>query len=115
MEKQAPNAIVKRLIVSRSNDMGRLVRIGTVDFDASNRATLSTEGSDPPAEDLKRVWQEMSSMKKLTWVHSRPATRDGRQVTQIVGEEASPGDGKYLYAVLDTLARKYGYTVDIAP
>jgi hypothetical protein len=85
-----------------------------VNFDASNRATLSIEGSGPAAEELKRVWQELSNRKTLRWVHTRSATRDGRPVTQIVGEESSPGDGKYFYAVMDTLAREYGYTVDIA-
>jgi hypothetical protein len=114
MGKQATNATVRRLIVSKPNNAGRLVRLGTVDFDASNRATLATEGSSPEVEELKRVWQEMSNMKKLTWVHSRPVTKGGSEVTQIVGEDASPGEEKYFYAVLDTLARKYGYTVDIA-
>ena len=114
MKNQTTNPTVRQLIVSKPNDAGFLARIGTLDFDESNRATLSTAGSGPAVDELKRVWPEMSKMEKLTWVHTRPNNADGKQVTQIVGEDAKPGDGKYFYAVLDTLSRKYGYTVDIA-
>ena len=115
MTTQATNTIVARLIVSKPNSAGHMTQVGTVSFDASNRATLATDGSGPAAEELKNAWQEMSSRKTLTWVHSQPATRpDGRTVTEIVGDEVAPGDGQYLYAVLDTLNRKYGYTVEMA-
>jgi hypothetical protein len=114
MKTQASAPSVKRLIVSKTNNAGRLVQIGTVNFDESRRASLSTEGSGSVVDELKRVWEQISQQPKLKWVHSRTDTAHGGDVTQIVGEDSSPGDGKYFYAVMDTLARKYGYVVDIA-
>ncbi len=110
MKNETKKATVRRLIVSRQN-AGRL---GTVDFDESHRATLSPEGSGPAVEQLKKDWQEVSSMKELIWKQSRPDEIDGKSVTRIVGVTAKPGDANYFYAVLDTLSRKYGYSVDIA-
>jgi hypothetical protein len=103
----------RRLIVSNVDDANELVRLGTVEFDQSNRATLSTEGSGPAVEDLKTAWQEISSLPQLTWKQSRPDVIDGKPVTRIVGVQARPGDDNYIYAVLNTLERKYGYTVDL--
>jgi len=114
MEKQMKKTTHRRLIVSKENNAGRLVQIGTVNFDESNQATLSTEGSGPEAEGLKKAWAEISKQKELTWKHSRPDEIGGEKVTRIVGETAKPGDDNYIYAVLNTLERKYGYTVDLA-
>jgi hypothetical protein len=107
------NATNRRLIVSKPTDTGGLIRLGTLVFDASNRATLSLEGSDPDTAELQRVWQEISKMGELTWKQSRPDVIDGEKVMRIVGEKAQPGDANYIYAVLNTLERKYGYAVDL--
>ena len=113
MGKQQNTATTRRLIVSKSNNTGRLVRIGTLDFDESNRAALSTESSGPAIEALKGAWQEMLNTGKLTWTQSVPGVIDGEKVMRIVGESAKPGDPNYIYAVLNTLERKYGYVVDL--
>lgn len=104
----------KQLIVSKENDAEEMVRLGTINFDASNHANLSTEGAGPEVEGLKKAWTEVSKAGELTWKQSRPDTVDGEPVTRIVGVSAKPGDHSYIYAVMNTLERKYGYTVDIA-
>jgi hypothetical protein len=114
MEKQTKKATARQLIVSKENNAGRLAPLGTLTFDESNKATLSTEGSGPEVEELKKVWAEISKQKELTWKQSRPGEIGGEKVTRIVGERAKPGDDTYIYAVLNTLERKYGYTVDLA-
>ena len=114
MNQQTTNSPNKRLVVSKKNNAGRLVQLGTVNFDTSKRATLSSEGSGPDVDALKKIWEEISKLGKLTWTQSRPDQIGGEKVTKIVDVEARPGDDKYIYAVLDTLERKYGYTVDIA-
>ena len=53
-------------------------------------------------------------MKELVWKQSRPDEIDGKSIIRIVGVTSKPGADNYFYAVLDTLSRKYGYTVDIA-
>jgi hypothetical protein len=113
MGKQQNTATTRRLIVSKSNNTGRLVRIGSLDFDASNRAALSTEGSGPEIEALKGAWQEMLNTGKLTWTQSVPGVINGEKVTKIMDVEVNSADPRYIYAVLDTLERKYGYTVDL--
>jgi hypothetical protein len=107
------NTTKKRLIVSKPTNTGRLARVGKLDFDEANRATLSAEGSGPDAAELQRVWQEISKMGELTWKQSRPDVIDGEKAMRIVGESAKPGDCNYIYAVLNTLERKYGYVVDL--
>jgi hypothetical protein len=114
MEKQTKKTTARQLIVSKENNAGRLAPLGTLTFDESNKATLSTEGSGPEVEELKKVWAEISKQKELTWKQSRPGEIGGEKVTRIVGERAKPGDDTYIYAVLNTLERKYGYTVDLA-
>ena len=104
----------KQLIVSKEDDAEEMIRLGTIDFDATNHAKLSTEGAGPDVEELKGAWAEISQAGELTWKQSRPDTVDGESVTRIVGVKAKPGDEQYIYAVLNTLERKYGYTVDIA-
>src|SRR4029453_16034923 len=44
-KKPMKNVPKSRLIVSKPNNAGRLVQLGTVNFDDSNRASLATEGS----------------------------------------------------------------------
>src|SRR5689334_17817355 len=107
------NVTDRRLIVSQQDEANELVRLGTIRFDQSNRATLSTEGSGPAVEELKTAWQEISSLPELTWKQSRPEEINGRPVTRIVGVTSKPGDDTYIYAVLNTLERKYGFTVDL--
>jgi hypothetical protein len=107
------NATEKSLNVSKTNNAGRLEEIGVIHFNESNRATLSVEGSSPEAEQLKKDWEEISKQKELTWKQARPGTVNGESVTRIVGERAKPGDDNYIYAVLNTLERKYGYSVDL--
>jgi hypothetical protein len=103
----------RRLIVSKPSDTGRPARLGTLDFDDANRATLSLEASGPDATELQRVWQEVSNQGELIWKQSRPDVIDGETVMRLVGVRAKPGDNKYIYAVLNTLERKYGYVVDL--
>ena len=104
----------RKLVLSKNNESGNPVRVGTLYFDESNRAALETEGTGPAVEQLKRDWEEVSKQNKLIWKKSVPDEIDGRTVTRIVGEEVAPGDENYIYAVLNTLERKYGYTVDLA-
>lgn len=110
---QMANATHPRLIVSLEDEANDRVRLGTLDFDESNRATLSTEGSGPAVEELKQAWQEIAALPELMWKQSRPDEIEGQPVIRIVGVEAKPGDDNYLYAVLDTLQRSYGYVVDL--
>jgi len=112
--KQMKPTTKKQLIVSKENDAQELVRLGTIQFDASNHASLSTETTGPDVEELQRAWGEIAKTGELTWKQSRPDTVDGETVTRIVGVKAKPGDEAYIYAVMNTLERKYGYTVDIA-
>jgi hypothetical protein len=114
MQKQIQKAPKGSLIVSKPNNTGRMVRLGTLNFDESNQATLSAEGSGPEVDALKATWAEISKMKELTWKQSQPGEINGEKVMRIVGEKAKPGDDNYIYAVLNTLERKYGYVVDLA-
>jgi hypothetical protein len=108
------NTTNRRLIVSQQDEAGEVFRLGTLDFDESNRATLATEGSGPAVEELTNAWEEISKLPELTWKQSRPEEIDGRRVTRIMGVESKPGDDNYIYAVLNTLERKYGFTVELA-
>ncbi len=95
-----------QLIISKSN----AGRIGTINFDKSNHASLFVEGSNPAIEQLKKDWGEISKMDELIWKHDEI---DGSTIS-IVGESIKPGDENYFYAVMSTLERKYGYLADIA-
>src|SRR6476660_6772506 len=66
MGKQMKTTTNKQLIVSKENDAEEMVRIGTVNFDASNRASLSTEGAGPDIDELKQAWAEISKAAELT-------------------------------------------------
>ena len=114
MEKQMKTTTNKQLIVSKENDDEETVRLGTINFDGSNHASLSTEGEASEVEELKQAWAEISKTGELIWKQSRPDTVEGQRVTRIVGVKAKPGDDAYIYAVMNTLERKYGFTVEIA-
>jgi hypothetical protein len=103
----------KHLIVSKRNEANEVFRIGKVSFDKSNRATLSIEESGSVAEELKKAWQEIVKSEELTWKQSRTEEVDGKRITRIVGAKAKPGEANYIYAVMNTLERKYGFAVDI--
>jgi hypothetical protein len=62
---------------------------------------------------LKKAWQEIVKSEELTWKQSRTEEVDGKRITRIVGAKAKPGEANYIYAVMNTLERKYGFTVDI--
>jgi hypothetical protein len=109
MSEQTAKTAAQRLVVSK-RDVGR---IGTIKFDTSNRATLSTEGSGPEVDALKKAWAEMSSRPKLSRVMTVVEERNGKKITAIEEEEVAPGDENYIYAVFDTLSRKYGFSVDL--
>jgi hypothetical protein len=107
------DANTRRLIVSMPDESEVLVRLGTLAFDAANRATLATEGSGPAVEELQQAWQEISQESELIWKQTRPQVIDGHEVTQILGVPSKPGDANYIYAVMNTLERKFGYLVDL--
>jgi hypothetical protein len=113
MEPSKQNSHPRRLIISKTTSAGRPLQIGTLNFDETNHATLATEGEGPAVEELKTAWAEISKAGELIWKQSRPGEVDGQKVTRLVGEKAKPGDDIYIYAVLDNLERKYGFSVDI--
>lgn len=99
----------QRLLVSRR----RAGQLGTITFDATSRATLQTEGTGPDVEELKQAWAEISAKESLDWVKSRPEKRSETETVMIIEKlEVRPGDPRYVYAVFDTLSRKYGFSVD---
>jgi hypothetical protein len=110
MNDSTEKGSVQRLIVSRRN-VGRL---GTVQFDKSNRATLTTEGTSPEVDALKKAWDELSKKPKLSRVITVIEERAGNKVTAIEEQEVKPGEENYIYAVFDTLSRKYGFSVEMA-
>lgn len=114
MEPSDTSSTPRRLIISKTNSAGRPVQIGTLSFDPTHHATLSTEGGGPAVAELKAAWAEISKAKELIWKQSRPGEVGGEKVTRVVGEKVKPGDDVYIYAVLDTLERKYGFRVDLA-
>ena len=110
MKAANPSASVRTLIVSRSKE-GRL---GTLRFDESNQVSLVTEGAGPAVEELKKAWAEISKKAKVTWVKAVVEESAGKKVTAIEAEEFGREDANYFYAVLDTLSRQYGFSVDSA-
>ncbi len=103
----------RNLSVSKANDAGDSVQLGVLQFDETNHAKLITEGSGPAVDQLKRDWQEVSNRAELTWKKSIEDTIDGEAVTRMVGQPVRPGDPDYIYAVLSTMERSYGYEVDL--
>ena len=101
---------LRTLIVSRPKE-GRL---GSLAFDQNNQVQLVTEGSGPAVDALKQAWREMSAQPKLSWVKTVVEESGGKKVTAIESEEYGSKDANYFYAVLDTLSRQYGFSVDIA-
>lgn len=110
MTAQTPRTPARSLIVSRPKE-GRL---GTLTFDDRNRVSLATEGSGPAVDALKQAWQEISAKPKATWVKTVVEESGGKKVTAIEAEDYGPNEPNYFYAVLDTLSRQYGFSVDIA-
>lgn len=103
----------QRLNIFAPDESGELVRLGSLSFDEANRAKLATEGAGPAVEELREAWQEISGLKELIWKQSKPAVIDGRKVTRIIGLPVKPGTPNYIYAIMNTLERKYGFTVDL--
>jgi hypothetical protein len=101
------------LLLSKPDSNGVPVRIGTLHFDETNHATLTLDRGGPEAAELERVWAEICRLGELTWKQSRPEVIDGEEVMSIVGVDAKPGDVTYIYAVLNTLERRYGYSVNL--
>lgn len=97
-------SIYRKIIVM--NDAG--TRIGVVTFDASSKAILTTEGSDPLLKQLTEDWAKISSEKTLMWKHHDDSA-EGRG--HLVGTQHAPGDKNYIHAVHDTVGRIYGYKV----
>jgi hypothetical protein len=110
MTAQTPRTPARSLIVSRPTE-GRL---GTLTFDDRNRVSLNTEGSGPAVDALKQAWKEISAKPKATWVKTVVEESGGKKVTAIEAEDYGPTEPNYFYAVLDTLSRQYGFSVDIA-
>ena len=104
---------IKKLILSKFNDANLPVQLGTLQFDESNHGTLTIDGSGAAAEKLKQDWNEVSSKPELTWKMSVPDVVDGRTIMRIKGSTVHPGEDTYPEAVLNTLERSYGYSVEI--
>jgi hypothetical protein len=113
-DKKMTQIATNKLIVSKRNEGGGSVELGTLTFDESNHATLATKGTGPDVEKLKQDWKEVSSKDELIWKKSIPGEVNGEKVIRIVGDKVHPGDDTYIYAVLNTLERSYGYTTDFA-
>lgn len=102
------------LVVSKQVDDGQPERVGVLTFNEQNQPSLSTEGKGPIVEQFKRDWAEISSQGELIWKTSEPDTKDGEPIMRVVGEKVRPGDENYIYGVLNTLQRKYGYDVELS-
>ena len=113
MRKERMKMATQSLIVSKRDDSEQLVRIGELSFNDSNLATLATQGSGTEVEELQRAWEEVSKRQELIWKQSVPDEINGKRITRVIGEKLAPGDPNYIYAVLDTLERKYGYDVEL--
>lgn len=101
----------RMLVVFKNVDGDATTRLGTITFNDDNQPTLATLGQGPDFEKLELDWTEISGKSEVTWKMSQPDEIDGKRVTRVVGETAAPGDDDYIYGVLDTLERKYGYRV----
>jgi hypothetical protein len=102
---------VTKLIISKREE-GRAVPIGTLVFDASNKATLIVDKAGPDGEALKKNWEELSKKDQLTWKRAVVHTIDGKNVTALDGTDVKRSDHDYRWAVQDNLERKYDYSVD---
>jgi hypothetical protein len=103
----------RKLIISKTDDTGVSVRLGELQFDEANQPTLSTDASGAAADQLTRDWEELRGRGELIWKTSVPDTVEGEEVTRIVGQKVRLGDKDYIYAVMNTLERSYGYEVDL--
>lgn len=106
------DAAPRKLVISKANEADRLVRIGLLEFDDANQATLSTEDSGQDASQLMQDWYAIAEQDELMWKTTVPGEVDGEVVMKRVAEMVRPDDENYIYAVYDTLSRSYGYSVD---
>jgi hypothetical protein len=104
----------RKLTISRYNE-GDWVRLGMLEFDESNReATLTTEGSGPLVDQLEQDWYAIEDESELMWKRSVPHEENGELILRAEGVLVRPGDERYIYAVFNTLERRYGYRVGFA-
>ena len=103
----------KKLILSKRNGSDQFVRLGMLQFDDTNHASLATEGAGAAVDKLRQDWSEVSQRGELTWKMSVPGEEAGD--VRIVGETVRPGEEDYIYAVLNTMERSYGYKAELAP
>ena len=99
------------LTISKQTD-GAEIEIGKLVFDASNNATLTTEGSGPDVEQLKRVWAEASQLKSLPMEWTEKTKVDGSLKTTRKSKDVAKGDEEYPAAVWSYLESTHGYLVD---
>jgi hypothetical protein len=89
-------------------------KIGQLVFDDSNNATLSTEGSGPEAERLRRIWEVAAQRKSLPMQWTEKKKVDGDLVTTRKSKEVPKSDEQYPDAVWSFLESEHGYLVDQA-
>src|SRR5262245_33638240 len=65
--KENTKVTYKKLVLSKRNGSDRFVRLGTLQFDDTNHATLSTEGEGTAVDKLKQDWSDVSKRNELTW------------------------------------------------
>ena len=99
------------LTISKTSD-GFEKQIGTLVFDESNKATLTTEGSGPEAERLRKVWEEVAKLDTLPMQRAEEKEVDGNLVTSIRAYMIPKTDKRYPGAVWSVLERQHGYLVD---
>jgi hypothetical protein len=99
------------LTISKTSD-GFEKQIGTLVFDESNKATLTTEGSGPEAERLRNVWEEVAKLDTLPMQRAEEKEVDGNLVTSIRAYIIPKSDKRYPGAVWSVLERHHGYLVD---
>jgi hypothetical protein len=100
----------RKLAISRFHD-GDWVQLGVLEFDGSNRATLTYESSGPLADQLEQDWYAIDDKPELLWKKSVPQEVDGGTVFRTEGVMVRREDEAYIYAVFNTLERSYGYRV----
>lgn len=109
--KRSDSRMDKLIVYDFSNGYEGM-KLGTITFDSSNRGTLVTEGSGPAVDRLKVDWKEISSKPQLTWKRHETAEEGSRGA--LIGENLAPGDENYIYAVYDTMSRKYSYKLELS-
>ena len=77
------------LTISKYKD-GDWVRLGALNFDDKNQATLTFEGSGPIYDQLEQDWYTISDEPELLWKRSVPKEQNGETV-MCRGSDGSPG------------------------